>query len=520
MDSCHQKFIPSTYWKQILCSVDFYFETEFIIAACTKQGDLLEFLIDNEDNSVKDTNCIDIDSTNVKVIKVFFSMHDPFGVFYLLHTHSDELLIIEKNNNKLKIKEKIYKVQKFEISDVHLSGSPQVSVWYANSKEPNLITDFSDHLVEQSLSDKPNDKLASVLKNQLKQLGHKILERQSLLEEKNNLKSEMLLTATQSIKVDLKINQITQKQFSGKLFVILELENIDHFPIVDLQLVITADHSISSYKTYFLKNDAYQICCLKSLKHKCLGVVMFDDLAFITDKLILRGSVHYCVQSKNRSKSKSKNEIDIDSTIINSLEIKTNISTNLIEGQDTDKHCLFIPPVEFDVNHLMNGLYECIGSSVCTKLHDVYCIMLASSQKSFSISDPNSLGQVLRSQLSCSLLSVKEIQGSCSYYYTHHGFISGTLFCIDSPSSTLTVYYKTENQLKVISLLLKQVVDSKVHKDMTNTLDFQADVTYCLNLLRNEILHDTIHENPKDFFNVNKKNIFEIQKILSKYHTN
>lgn len=520
MDSHHQKFIPSTYWKQILCSVDYTHNEHFTIVACTKQGDLIEFLVDTKDNSVKDTNCIDIDNSDVREMKVYFSLHDMVSVFYLLHTQSNELLIVEKISKKLKIKEKIHKVQNFEISDVNHSGSPQVSIWYSSSKEPNLVTDFSEQLVEHSHSNKPNDKLANALKIQLKMLDVKISDRQALLKEKSNLRSKMVQTVTENLNVvSLKINAIIQKIFSGKWFIIMELENMGHIPIIDLQLVMSLDHNTTSYRFFVIDSETLHIRHMTSLKKKCFCIVILDIPVLTVDKVELAGTLYYRKQAKiGRNRSLPDNEVDLNSTIKKSTAENNG---NINASQDNlffNEQCLVIPPIELHINSLVDDSFQCIGTSVSTKLSDVYCIMLTSYEYSFSISSLTSLNQVLSTQFSCSLLCVKEIPGSCFFYYSHNGFMSETLFFIDCSSSTLTVYCKNEIQRNVISILLKQIVN-KVDQTTTNLTDFQAEITHCLNLLRNEMLHDTINETPEDFSKVNKKHIFDIQKILSKFQS-
>lgn len=519
MDSYHKKFIPSSHWKEILCSVDYTHNEQFIIVACTKHGDLIEFIIDSELNTVKDTNSIDIDNFNVQVIKVFFALHDPVRVFYLLHTSANELIIVQKINNVLKIKEKIYKVQKFEILDSNKNGSPQVSVWYANSKEPNLITDFSDQLSEQIHSSEPRDKLANVLKIQLKMLSDKISGRQALLDDKIKLRSEMFESFTQNPKkVNLKINEVVQKIFSGKWFIILHLENKGLDPIEDIKFVFDLKTNLTSYTTFLIEKGTSQVGYIKSLKQECLGVIMLDIPDFSCDKLVLAGAIYFSNQGKN----KPGPVIELDNTIMykssaNQISQSKNVQDDLF-GQE---NCLVIPSVELDINSLLDKSYQCISTSENTSLLELYCIMLASNVKSFSILSIDLVQHLLIEQFHCIQLPVEKSPEYCSYYFCKEGLFNEMLFCVASSKSTLNVYYKTERQINIISLLVKHIaVLNEQDNAVANLSDFQSDVTHCIELLRNEILHDTItNESPRDFFNVNKKHIFEIQKILSKYRT-
>lgn len=516
MEIHHKKYIPSTYWKQIICSVDYTLNEQFTIVICTKQGDLIEFLIDCKDNSVQDTSCVDIDYSNVREIRVFFTLHDVIKIVYLLHTQSQELLIVEKKNKKLKVKEKIHKVQRFQISDVNHIGTPHVSIWYSNSKEPNLVTDFSEQLVEQNHSDQPSDKLSNALKIQLKMLDVEISERQALLKEKSNMRSSLICSVTQIFQeCSLKVNKIAQKIYSNKWFIIIELQNDSPIPIVDLQLVISVEGNKTSYKFFVIDTETQQIRYLKKLKTKCYGFIMLDIPVFTTDKLMLHGTLFYHHQAKNGRNNMPDNSVELNETTVKST---VNGNMNPTEG-DLFIHvkCLPIPPIELSLSSFVEDCFQCIETSGSTKLSDIYCIMLSSYKNSFSISSLTSLNQILSGHLSCSLLCIKEIPASCFFYYGQSGFMSGSLFFIDCSSNTLSVYCRDENQMQIISLLLRHFVNKIDEKVTTNLSEFQEDITHCLHLLRNEILHDTTYEIRKDFFRVKKKHIFEIQKILSKY---
>ncbi|KAL1463474.1 hypothetical protein WDU94_015222 [Cyamophila willieti] len=521
MDPHHKRYIPSTYWKQILCSTDFIHNGVLFIVTCTKQGDLVEFQIDNE-NNVKDTKCIDVDYSTVETIKVFFALNESsVGIIYLLHTTDHELIVVERLKKTLKIKEKIHRVQKFEISDVNNRGNPEVSIWYMNSKEPNLVTDFSDQLSEQNHSDGPCDKLANSLKIQLKMLTDKISEKQTLLDDKINFRNETTQSLFKSSQQsNLKINSCRQRFYSNKLFMVMELENIGNIPILDMKLVLNLKSNTTLYQTYFIEVDTFQISVIRSLKQKCLSIVMLDIPVSLTENLILTGTLYYH-DKNNRNQTESVNIVESDQTITNVTSGENTITTTLAQDaiELSGGNRLTIPSVELDANSLLDiSCQSQIG--VTTTVQDLYCIMLASFEKTFMILKMEPLLQMLTTRLNCSKLPVQS-EEPCSYFYCDQGIFSGHLFCVIN-SKSLCVYYKNESYITLISVLLKDIVREK-EENSGSAIDvstFQADVSHCLELLRNEILHDTIGEdNSRDFFNVEKKHLFEIQKIISKYQT-
>uniref|UniRef100_A0A8D8SZ37 Uncharacterized protein n=1 Tax=Cacopsylla melanoneura TaxID=428564 RepID=A0A8D8SZ37_9HEMI len=518
MDPDHKRYIPSTYWKQILCSIDYTHNEELFIVVCTKQADLIEFQIDNENNDVKNTNCIDIDYSNVNTMKVFFALNESVGIFYLLHTSGGELVVVEKLKKTLKIKEKIHRVQKFDISDVNNRGRPEVSIWYMNSKEPNLVTDFSDQLIEQGHSDGPCDKLANCLKIQLKMLTDKISGKQALLEDKMKFRDETARSLFRgSEQANLKINSCRQRIFSDKLFIVMELENNANISIVDLKLVLNLKSNLTLYKSFFIETDTPQISEIRTLTHKCLGVVMLDIPVSSSENLILAGTLYYQVKN-DRNLTQSVNLVESDETITNNVTSGENSVTKLAQDTKQLSNRLLIPSVELDANRLLDISCQChVG--VNTTVQDLYCIMLALFEKEFIILKMEPLLEMLTTRLRCFKLSVQT--GDSSYYYCDQGIFNEHLFSITN-SNCLSVYYKNESQITLISILLKDIVKEKEESSIAvDVSKFQTDVSHCLELLRNEILHDTIgeDENPRNFFNVEKKHLFEIQKILSKYQS-